>query len=176
MPGKNSSVSGKLLIILILPMLGIIWFGAMRVSDGLAHASAAKQIVKDTDFVGVLGSLIHELQKERGATSVFIGSRGAKMKDRLPGLRADSDKAAQAFKSRTTARFTDGNKGMQGALSGLDRLDVFARKRMVSRLAQRMLVANTRPLSSRCSNWLAVSDREARIQNPCGTRTATSAT
>ncbi|MFA7243149.1 MAG: methyl-accepting chemotaxis protein [Sulfuricellaceae bacterium] len=125
---KNMSVSTKLLVILILPMLGVVWFGAMRVIDSMAQASAAKQIVQDAAFVRVVGLLIHELQKERGATSSFISSHGAKMGDRLPGLRAASDMAVQTFKTRMDSWRSDGKNGMQHVLAGLEHLGEVRRK------------------------------------------------
>ncbi len=59
--------------------------------------SACAARARDLEHLAVLGTLVqgisalvHTLQKERGASSIFLGSEGTQFADRLPGLIADS--------------------------------------------------------------------------------------
>lgn len=50
----------------------------------------------------ISGSLAHELQKERGLSAGFIGSKGAKFGDTLLSQRGLTDKAFSQFNSLST--------------------------------------------------------------------------
>jgi hypothetical protein len=56
---------------------------AARTRD-LEHLAVLGPLVRD------ISALVHALQKERGASSIFLGSEGAQFGDRLPGMVADS--------------------------------------------------------------------------------------
>ena len=90
---NNLTVKQKLLLMLLLPMLGFLGFGGMMVNENVTLLSSSSQIIKDTEGFVNIGSLVHNIQKERGTTLAFVGSHGEKMADKLPVIRTDSDKA-----------------------------------------------------------------------------------
>ena len=62
---------------------------------------SARDTARDVEFATVAGSIsamVHELQKERGASAGFLASKGASFADTLPGQREKSDAAILAFK------------------------------------------------------------------------------
>ena len=63
----------------------------------LQQASSARQMVKMEQFISAMGALIHEQQKERGATSVFMSSKGARFETELAAQRKLTDAAAGHF-------------------------------------------------------------------------------
>ncbi|WP_111656693.1 nitrate regulatory protein [Isoalcanivorax indicus] len=59
--------------------------------DGLAHFLRMGQLV------AAISNLVHALQRERGASNVFLGSDGERFAHQLQALSADADGAMQGF-------------------------------------------------------------------------------
>ncbi|MEM7142107.1 MAG: EAL domain-containing protein [Actinomycetota bacterium] len=57
------------------------------------------------DFARVIGELLHELQKERGASAVFLSSDGARFADELLSIRRLTDEVLEQF-AETASRST----------------------------------------------------------------------
>lgn len=83
-----------------------------------------------------IGNLIHTLQRERGASNVFLGSNGQRFASELTGLIADSRERQQVFEQDLTAirpmllsHPANGRllNGLAAALHGLETLDDFRR-------------------------------------------------
>jgi methyl-accepting chemotaxis protein len=82
--------------ILVVP--AIIWLfilGSLRISSNLDVSQSAADIRKLTILSTYNSQLVHEMQKERGATAVFIGTQGSKFGDELKNQRRETDKAMQ---------------------------------------------------------------------------------
>ncbi len=61
------------------------------------HAGDMAQVVKLSTFVTSVGGLIQELQKERGATSVFLSSHGSQFRPEMATQRRDTASAIPPF-------------------------------------------------------------------------------
>jgi len=88
---KNLSIRIKLLLLLLLPVLGLLFFAGRELLDKYA---TLQDLRKTEHLVGLSirsGALIHELQKERGLSSGFINTKGEKFKDDLSKQRKLSD-------------------------------------------------------------------------------------
>jgi methyl-accepting chemotaxis protein len=88
---KNLSIRIKLLLLLLLPVLGLLFFAGRELLDKYA---TLQDLRKTEHLVGLSirsGALIHELQKERGISSGFINAKGEKFKDDLSKQRKLSD-------------------------------------------------------------------------------------
>lgn len=59
-----------------------------RETARVLKARDLRQLVMVGDVVSGIGGLVHSLQKERGVSNVFLGSRGAQFGDRLAGAAA----------------------------------------------------------------------------------------
>ncbi|MDO9107032.1 MAG: methyl-accepting chemotaxis protein [Methylovulum sp.] len=119
---KNMPIKHKLLLMLVLPMLGIVGFSSLMVVDKYARFSMSKQLIQDSDFFAEIGAVVHNLQKERGTTVGFISSHGAKMADKLPGLRTDSDKSIQPLLLDINARIAESKAGIANTVTQLSQL------------------------------------------------------
>jgi methyl-accepting chemotaxis protein len=65
-----------------------------------------------------IGALAHELQKERGMSAGFVGSKGAKFSDRLPGQRKETDgKIAVLNQALATFDMSDASDGLKEAIA-----------------------------------------------------------
>ena len=97
----------RLILIVAVPLLGLMYFS---ISSTLEKAGFTREIGKLESLVDLsvrIGALTHELQKERGMTAGFLGSKGASFADALPAQRNETDrkngelqKALAAFDSR----------------------------------------------------------------------------
>jgi methyl-accepting chemotaxis protein len=81
---SNISLKSKLIILLILPILGIIYFSQNEVRNAISIKNESHAIVRLASFSVIASSLVHELQKERGASAGYIGSQGSKFVKKLP--------------------------------------------------------------------------------------------
>ena len=88
---KNVGIAGKLAVIVLLPMLGLAYFAASKVLDKADTASGAGRLQQDTRLAVEVSAFVHEAQKERGLTALFVGSKGAKSAGELTEQRGLTD-------------------------------------------------------------------------------------
>jgi len=72
----NLSFKQKILSLLILPLSSFLWMSITSVIDHTSVKNEMTELAELTKISGVYSNLVHELQKERGATAGFIGSKG----------------------------------------------------------------------------------------------------
>jgi len=84
-------ISPRLVIAIAFPLAMLIALAGYDLSTKWAERVEMGRIGPLADGVAKIGQLVHELQRERGASSLFIGSKGAQMRDELPGLRKRTD-------------------------------------------------------------------------------------
>lgn len=85
------SMKHKLLIMALVPMLGLVWFAQDSVHRTSSQQSESVLILELTEFSVFSGSLVHELQKERGMSAGYLGSNGSKFSTELPAQRQVAD-------------------------------------------------------------------------------------
>jgi len=89
---KNLSFRKKLLALVVPPILGAIFFSGINLLRAVDEKGLVDQINPLVEL-SISGSLIvHELQKERGASAGFVGSKGAAFSDILRSQRQTTDK------------------------------------------------------------------------------------
>jgi len=72
----NLSFKQKILSLLILPLSSFLWMSITSVIDHTSVKNEMTELAELTKISVVYSDLVHELQKERGATAGFIGSKG----------------------------------------------------------------------------------------------------
>src|SRR3989338_5767219 len=95
---SHLKVRTKLVLIVIVPLLGLLYFS---ISNIIERAAVSREMDKLESLVGLsvkIGGLAHELQKERGMTAGFLGSNGVKFANELPAQRGETDKKAGELK------------------------------------------------------------------------------
>jgi methyl-accepting chemotaxis protein len=92
------SITQKLLIMLLAPLLGLVFFATNAILD-------KADIVRDMNMLNDLASvaveasnLTHELQRERGISAGFVVSKGARFAGELQAQRAETDKALAGYR------------------------------------------------------------------------------
>jgi methyl-accepting chemotaxis protein len=102
-------LAGKLALIVAIPAVALLYFGAAKTNEALVRARDAEKIAQLTELSVYVGNFVHEAQKERGRTGGFVGSKGTKFKRELGEQRALTDgrfvELKEAFGSLDHGRF-----------------------------------------------------------------------
>ena len=96
---KNAPLSVKLLLILIFPLLGFLAFSGVYVAGKYQTLSEMNHTVAASATAQKISAVVTALQRERGASGVFIGSRGTAMREQLQQFRLDSDDSAKQMQA-----------------------------------------------------------------------------
>ena len=95
---KNLSIKSKLLLSMILPILGMIYFASINIYDRYQKAEESAQIYKITILNIKISELVHELQKERGVSSGFLSSHGNKFSQEIIEQKINTNKKIKVLK------------------------------------------------------------------------------
>ncbi|MBI4743170.1 MAG: nitrate- and nitrite sensing domain-containing protein, partial [Betaproteobacteria bacterium] len=132
------SLKKKLLILVLVPLLFLLLFAARIALEKNSQAREMNSLMELASVSARIGALVHEMQKERGMSAGFIGSKGENFAAELPKQRAEVDKR-KAELDRQLAGFNASayGGGLQEGLSDAgSRLGNLAAKRQaVSALA-----------------------------------------
>ncbi len=89
---KNISLNRKLLVMLLAPCLGLSLFAGSEVVRTLKLKTEADSLLSLTELSVLSSALVHELQKERGASAGYLGSKGERFVEELPAQRGKTDR------------------------------------------------------------------------------------
>nr|WP_313403708.1 methyl-accepting chemotaxis protein [Pseudomonas sp.] len=115
---KNAPLSVKLLLILIFPLLGFLAFAGVYVTGKYHTLTEMDRTVTASGTAQKISAVVTSLQRERGASGVFIGSGGTSMRDALSQFRIDSDTTIKALRSLST----EASAELIEVLGGLDEI------------------------------------------------------
>ena len=96
---KNISISKKLVISVLVPLVTIIIMASLVIRDHIVSKNKYENLNVVVELNVKISQLIHETQKERGTTAVFLGSKGNKFATKIPTQRALTDKRISEIKS-----------------------------------------------------------------------------
>ncbi len=117
----------KLVLLMTVPLLGMGWFAVNDALERRGDALQAEDLEVLVELSVRTGNLLHETQKERGATAVYLSSGGAKFQVELPAQHALTDDARASFTS-----FVEANaetlppqvvRGLAPAVSSIEAID-----------------------------------------------------
>lgn len=92
---SDLSFKKTILLLLTLPVLGFLWLSVSSISQSLQTNKEMTNIIQLSKLSVVYSELVHEIQKERGATAGFIGSKGQKFSSQLLAQRKETDQKLQ---------------------------------------------------------------------------------
>jgi len=95
---NSMSIKGKMILMSIFQVMTLIYFAG---SETYRHIEFQGVVEKTRDMVEVskaLSRLVHETQKERGASAGFIGSNGKKFTIKLPKQRELTNSRLEEYK------------------------------------------------------------------------------
>lgn len=89
---NNLKMRNKLVVMLVFPVLCLIYFSVNGIWEKTGQVNAMKDLKILTHLSVRISNLVHELQRERGSTALFIGSKGAEFVTELFEQRSETDK------------------------------------------------------------------------------------
>ncbi len=73
---ERLSFNQKIIALVIFPLFGLLMLSALTLTQQFKTMSAADKVSELATFSFHASALVHELQKERGMSAVFLGSKG----------------------------------------------------------------------------------------------------
>ena len=110
----------KLTLAAALPCLALFGFAASDVYRSYSVSVEAKQVLSITALAAPIGSLVHELQKERGMSVGFVSSKGQNFVDALPKQQQATSTTLTAFQGQSAAAVV-AHKGFSEAIDAASR-------------------------------------------------------
>jgi len=130
MPRQKSSlnIATRLALAIALPILAVLVMSGLVISQQSQTVRQANQLQSLSHFSSRISDLVHELQKERGMSALFIGSRGQQMGAELEAQRRDTDGQTaivrEALRSLALSEFSaELRQSVEKGLSGLSELE-----------------------------------------------------
>ncbi len=125
---NNLSLSARIAVLALIPLCAVVGVGISDLLKEREKARVAQSVADVVALAPVVSGLVHELQKERGTSAGFIGSKGAKFADSIGQRRADTDRALKAFRASIPEAigrldFSGFKVPFDKAVSELDNLD-----------------------------------------------------
>lgn len=94
---RNMKISQAILLVALVPIAVSVLFSAQMVWGEMTKVKGLNRLAPLTDFTVILSNLVHEQQKERGATAVFLGSNGTKFRKEVGDQRQETEKKKEAL-------------------------------------------------------------------------------
>jgi len=101
-PGKltmNISVKTRILMVGLIPLVIALWFMGLVIIENFTLMNKLNSLEPTTHLDTYIGAYIHEIQKERGASGVFLGSKGKRFRTELLAQRQKSDQKWQSLET-----------------------------------------------------------------------------
>lgn len=96
---KELSFKNKIILLLSLPLLGLLYFSSTVIIDEYKRSLETEKLVQLVIMGNNISSLVHELQKERGATAVYMGSAGKRFSAEVSAQRRLTDEKLDNLES-----------------------------------------------------------------------------
>lgn len=126
---QNISIKFRIMAVAIVALTGLVVSSGYIVLDKRSTVSSMSQLNEMAMLAPELSAVVHELQKERGASAVYIGSKGSRFSDVLSRQRKDTDvkfsdlkKQLNSFDAKDFGDTLD--RKMSSAMSELAQLQV----------------------------------------------------
>ncbi len=96
---RHLSIKFKILFMVIVPVLGLIYFSLTSVFDKVQVVEEMGSVDRLAQLAVRISGLVHETQKERGMTAGFLGSQGTQFATELPTQQQQTDQQGDALRS-----------------------------------------------------------------------------
>ncbi len=96
---RNLSIRSKLQLIILLPLSILCLCMASILSDKYTTVVNNQEAAHLIELSVAASELVHELQKERGASAIYLGSKGQRFTTELSNQRRNTDTALKSYKT-----------------------------------------------------------------------------
>jgi len=97
---SNIKIAGRIAITAILPLLAFAGFAANGLLEKWSNYQSARGVTAVIETIPSVSNLVHQLQRERGASATFVGSKGQSLGDVMRNQRVATDKAITEWNER----------------------------------------------------------------------------
>jgi methyl-accepting chemotaxis protein len=97
------TISVRVALACALPLVALAGLGFWMILDSRQAAREARAMAAIAEVAPSISALVHELQKERGTSAGFIGSKGQAFRDQLPAQRRATDAMLTGFSGAVPA-------------------------------------------------------------------------
>src|ERR1700704_515133 len=116
----NLKIGPRLGIAVLVPILIVIALAGYNLGLKWEARNEMAMLGPLAEGVAKLSRFVHELQRERGASAVFVGSKGAQMRAELPGHRKRTEDPRQPALASMTALSAAANDKFKEAIHKAD--------------------------------------------------------
>ena len=88
---NSISIKIKMILMVLIPAIVIFILLGMSTLNNYSKMSELSKIEEATILATKISAMVHNTQKERGASAGFVGSGGKKFIDTMPSIRKDTD-------------------------------------------------------------------------------------
>lgn len=96
---QNISIKVKIGFMILVPVMAISFLAVLLIGENFLVRIQNKNLIDMINISENISLLVHEMQKERGNTAGFVGSKGKLFADRLAEQRRLTDEKLAAFNS-----------------------------------------------------------------------------
>ncbi|EKK5270852.1 nitrate- and nitrite sensing domain-containing protein [Cronobacter dublinensis] len=108
------SMKTKLAIALLPLLIALLWLAGAGMLARIDTERQMRNIEEVTRLAKSAGDVVHELQKERGLSAGYLGSKGAQFNNELTAQRSHTDDALKAFDAAMNGTDAGSLKGSVG--------------------------------------------------------------
>ena len=127
---SNWPISRRVAILCLVPILALLGVGTKSLILERQTATGSRTIAEIVQLAPIVSGLVYELQKERGTSAGFIGSKGARFADTIGARRSETDDALARYRAAIPA--ATGRLDFEGFAGPFERAN-----RMLEELAAR---------------------------------------
>ncbi len=124
----NLSIKVKMILMIFIPAVVIFILLGMSTISSYEKVQELSKIEEATILATKISAMVHNTQKERGASAGFVGSGGKKFTDTMPSIRKDTDTTRSEmkafYKTMDMSKYPQAmQEQMNDAMSRLAKLD-----------------------------------------------------
>jgi hypothetical protein len=97
---RGIGVRARISLPLLIPVLGLLALSGLLLQQKRAEVASMQRVGTLTELVTDTSALVHEVQRERGLSAGFLGSKGTELGDDLLAQRQRTDARFGAFDAR----------------------------------------------------------------------------
>src|SRR3954453_23857539 len=94
----QSKIAVRIALACLIPVVAFTGFACNAVINKWTAANAAGNVVAVIEAAPAISNLIHEAQRERGASATFVNSKGQSLGDVMRNQRVATDKAVEVWR------------------------------------------------------------------------------
>jgi len=124
----NISIKMKMVLMVFIPAIVIFILLGQNAYKNYEKVAEFSKIEEATTLATKISAMVHNTQKERGASAGFVGSGGKKFIDTMPSIRKDTDETRREmeafYKSMDMSKYPKAmQEQMNDAMNRLSKLD-----------------------------------------------------